>query len=56
MQDGSNKLLADCDTEIADSGVTSVAISPDKHLVAAGSLDNTVCIWDVATGQLIKRL
>ncbi|KAN0125926.1 WD40 repeat-like protein [Russula decolorans] len=56
MQDGSNKLLADRDTETADSGVTSVAISPDGRLVAAGSLDNTVRIWDVATGQLIERL
>jgi len=36
--------------------VTSVAISPDGRLVAAGSLDNTVRIWDVATGQLIERL
>ncbi|KAH8996706.1 WD40-repeat-containing domain protein [Lactarius akahatsu] len=51
MQDGSNKLLADRDTETADSGVTSVAISPDGRLVAAGSLDNTVRIWDVATGH-----
>ena len=56
MQDGSNKLLADRDTETADSGVTSVAISPDGRLVAAGSLDNTVRIWDVATGHLIERL
>ncbi|KAH9171701.1 WD40-repeat-containing domain protein [Lactarius sanguifluus] len=56
MQDGSNKLLADRDTETADSGVASVAISPDGRLIAVGSLDNIVRIWDVATGQLIERL
>ncbi|KAI9449734.1 WD40-repeat-containing domain protein [Lactarius psammicola] len=56
MQDGSNKVLADRDTETIDSGVTSVAISPDGRLIATGSLDNTVRIWDVATGQLIERL
>ncbi len=56
MQDGSNKLLADRDTETADSGVTSVAISPDGRLVVTGCLDNTMRIWDTATGQLIERL
>ena len=39
-----------------DAGVTSVCISPDGRLVAAGSLDTVVRIWDVATGQLIERL
>ena len=34
-------------TETADSGVTSVAISPNGRLVAAGSLDNTVRIWEL---------
>ena len=39
-----------------DAGVTSVAISPSAMLVAAGSLDNVIRIWDVNTGQLLERL
>jgi general transcriptional corepressor TUP1 len=40
----------------SDAGVTSVAISPDGRLVAAGSLDTIVRLWDVETGQLLERL
>lgn len=43
-------------TANTDAGVTSVAISPDGRLVAAGSLDTVVRLWDVATGQLLERL
>jgi hypothetical protein len=39
-----------------DGGVTSVAISPDGRLVAAGSLDTAVRIWDVGTGALLHKL
>ena len=39
-----------------DAGVTSVCISPDGSLVAAGSLDTVVRIWDVQTGKLVERL
>ena len=39
-----------------DSGITSVAISPDSRYVAAGSLDTVVRIWDVVTGQLLEQL
>ncbi len=39
-----------------DAGVTSVCISPDGRLVAAGSLDTIVRIWDVQTGNLVERL
>jgi len=49
-------MIPDPDSRNKDAGVTSVAISPDGTLVAAGSLDTSVCIWDVATGQLVKRL
>lgn len=40
----------------ADAGVTSVAISPLGTLVAAGSLDTIVRIWDVRSGECIARL
>jgi len=42
--------------DAVDAGVTSVCISPDGRLVAAGSLDTVVRIWDVQTGQLVERL
>jgi glucose repression regulatory protein TUP1 len=39
-----------------DGGVTSVAVSQDSRLLAAGSLDSVTRIWDVATGHLLARL
>ena len=36
--------------------MTSVCISPDGTLVAAGSLDTVVRIWDVQSGKLVERL
>lgn len=36
-------------------GVTTVAISPDGQLVAAGSMDNGIYVWDVE-GYLLGRL
>jgi len=56
MADGSSKILTITEPEHVDAGVTSVAISPDGRLVAAGSLDNVVRIWDAQTGNLIERL
>ena len=32
-------------------GVISVMISPDGSHVASGSFDNSLCIWNVATGE-----
>ena len=58
MIDGTSKVLtiSDEDSPNGDAGVTSVAISPNGHFVAAGSLDTVVRIWDVATAQLVERL
>ena len=39
-----------------DAGVTSVIFSPDGKLLAAGSLDTVVRIWDAETGQLLDKL
>ncbi|KAG8792612.1 hypothetical protein FRC12_005509 [Ceratobasidium sp. 428] len=33
--------------------VFSVCVSPDGRLVASGSHDNSVCIWDAYTGQIV---
>ena len=36
--------------------MTTVAISPGGDLVAAGSLDKSVRVWDVRSGNVIGRL
>jgi WD40 repeat protein len=37
-------------------GVTAVAFSPDNKLLASGSVDNTVKLWDVAARQELRTL
>ncbi|MCT7984619.1 serine/threonine protein kinase [Laspinema sp. A4] len=37
-------------------GVWSVALSPRGHILVTGSWDNTIKVWNVATGQLLRTL
>ncbi len=36
--------------------VVCVAVSPDSSLVATGSKDKSVKLWDVSTGQEVRSL
>ena len=38
------------------NSVTSVAFSPDGKLLASGSRDQTIKLWDVASGQAVRTL
>jgi WD40 repeat protein len=37
-------------------GVYSVSFSPDGTLLASGSLDKTVTLWNVRSGECVKTL
>ncbi|MCT7962505.1 serine/threonine protein kinase [Laspinema sp. D1] len=37
-------------------GVWSVALSPRGHILVTGSWDNTIKVWNLATGQLLRTL
>lgn len=41
---------------IGNGGVTDIAISPDCSLVAAGSTDMTIHVWDIHTRTQIEHL
>ncbi|HLP89637.1 MAG TPA: caspase family protein [Nostocaceae cyanobacterium] len=36
--------------------IKSVAISPDGKMIASGSLDHTIKLWDLDTGKLLKTI
>jgi WD40 repeat protein len=36
--------------------VTSVAFNRDGHMLASGSNDQTVRLWDVATGKQLRMM
>lgn len=36
--------------------VLSVAFSPDKRLLAAGAMDGTVAVWDLASGGQLLHI
>jgi WD40 repeat protein len=36
--------------------IKSVAISPDGKIIASGSLDQTIKLWDLATGKLLETI
>ena len=39
-----------------DAPVRSVAFSPNGQALASGSLDNTIRLWDAASGALLRTL
>jgi eukaryotic-like serine/threonine-protein kinase len=39
-----------------NSGLTALAISADGRFLASGSDDPNICIWDAATGRLLRQL
>lgn len=39
-----------------DLAVTSVAVSPNGRIIASGSNDETINIWDAKTGKLLRTL
>jgi WD40 repeat protein len=39
----------------AREGVNSVAVTPDGKYVVSGSEDKTVRLWELATGQEVRR-
>ena len=43
-------------SSLSSHSFSSVAISPDSRLLAAGSYDNSITLWDFASGKEIRTL
>jgi len=57
MVNGTSRVfMINHDDDGSDSVITSVTISPNGHLLAAGILTGKVHIWDIATGILVDCL
>jgi WD40 repeat protein len=39
-----------------EGAVNSIALSPDGALLASGSTDKALCLWDAHTGDLLRRV
>jgi glucose repression regulatory protein TUP1 len=53
--DSSNSNIHSAQQQL-DSGITSLAISPSGKIIAAGSLDRTIRLWDAVDGTLLETL
>ncbi|BAY47719.1 hypothetical protein SAMD00079811_53380 [Scytonema sp. HK-05] len=51
-----NKVIEVNTLEGHSSNVSSVAFSSDRKTIASGSSDNTIKLWDVASGKLLNTL
>src|SRR5262249_55887216 len=40
----------------SENGWGVVAVSPDGRLIVSGGPENSVCLWDMATGKEVRRL
>lgn len=57
IQEAVVKLLCSIGTlESHSDSIMSVAFSPTGQLLASGSRNNTVCLWDIATSILTNSL
>jgi len=48
--------VTDAVGEDVDAGISSIALSPEDDLLAAGCFDNVIRLWNTNTGDLVGRL
>lgn len=44
------------DTKTESSGIESLVLAPDGKTLITGHLDGTICIWDIETWTVIKKM